>query len=78
MASPAAYLSLSQLLLGIYDAATGKGLNGVYILPINSSPQMIWLKNGQPQTGNQTVEYYGRKWKFYIEPDMIGTPYIFF
>lgn len=39
---------------------------------------MIWLKNGQPQTGNQTVEYYGRKWKFYIEPDMIGTPYIFF
>ena len=65
-------------LLGIYDAATGKGLNGVYILPINSSPQMIWLKNGQPQTGNQTVEYYGRKWKFYIEPDMIGTPYIFF
>ncbi len=61
-------------LLGIYDAATGKPLNGVYMLPITSAGEIIWLRNGQPQSGNQTLEYIGRKWKFYVDPDMIGTP----
>ncbi len=65
-------------LLGIYDRVTGKGLNGVYIIPVNSIGEIVWLKNGQPQSGNQTLNYYGRKWQFYVDPDMIGTPNIFY
>ncbi|MBQ1532254.1 MAG: hypothetical protein IIZ57_08955 [Solobacterium sp.] len=64
-------------LLGIYDRTTGKGLNGVYIIPLSSVGEMVWLKNGQPQSGNQTFNFYGRKWQFYVDPDMIGTPNIF-
>ncbi len=64
-------------LLGIYDSSTGKALNGVYVVSLFETGETIWLKNGQPQSGNQTVDYYGRKWKFYVDPDMIGTSWLF-
>ena len=58
--------------LGFYDADTNKGLTGAYVLPM-SATFITWLKNGQPQTGNQSFSYYGIKFKFYVDPNMIGT-----
>jgi hypothetical protein len=58
--------------LGFYDAETMKGLTGTYSV-LMSDTFLIWMKNGQPQTGNMTYTYNGYKMKFYVDPSMIGT-----
>ena len=60
-------------LLGIYDAYTGKAVTGTCILPYGENGMIVWLKNGQTQTGNKTFTYYGYKMKFYVDPNMIGA-----
>ncbi|MBQ6221716.1 MAG: hypothetical protein IJJ44_03810, partial [Solobacterium sp.] len=58
-------------ILGFYDAETGKALNGIYMIPY-SKTYVMWMKNGKPQTGNQTYNYFGFKAKFYIHPNLAG------
>ncbi len=59
-------------LIGFYDMETGKGLNGTYMIPIDGL-MITWLKNGKPQTGNQSFNYMGYKMKFFVDPNLIGV-----
>ncbi|MBR2668878.1 MAG: hypothetical protein IKE36_03670, partial [Solobacterium sp.] len=59
-------------LVGFYDAETGKGLNGAFMMPLVGG-MIIWLKNGKPQSGNKTFDYVGYKMKFYVDPNLIGV-----
>ncbi|MDO4191665.1 MAG: hypothetical protein Q4D24_00055 [Erysipelotrichaceae bacterium] len=58
---------------GFYDAYSGKPLTGLFMMYLGSRSMMIWLKNGQPQSGTKSVDAYGLDVKFYVDPNMAGT-----
>ena len=58
---------------GFYDAYSGKPLTGLFMMYLGSRSLMIWLKNGQPQSGTKSVDAYGLDVKFYVDPNMAGT-----
>ena len=69
-------------LLGIYDEATGKALNGTYIIELETGsttlPFAVWLKNGKPLTGKRSLDMYSYHFEMYVDPNMIGAiPYFF-
>ncbi|MBQ6223103.1 MAG: hypothetical protein IJJ44_10875 [Solobacterium sp.] len=58
---------------GFYNAETGKAINGCYVAQIGDIGMLMWFKNGQPQSGNKTFNYFGISMKFYVDPSMTGA-----
>lgn len=65
---------------GFYDSYSGKPLTGVFMMEFGSGyrSMLIWLKNGQPQSGSKSINAEGLDLKFYVDPNMAGTTLRFY